>query len=166
MHARPSSEQVWEPISSSSAHSCRKTSTAHQSQPDDPNPNTAESMVKTESTVHKIPRDKEECRGKVCIVELHKALKHCDDSPWPLVHSSACGRVHDGNGKGMLAAREGRVPCNGCQGMLAAREGRATFNGCSGWKIEGIHLMGAAVKLHSVYIGPPHTIRLCMQQIW
>jgi hypothetical protein len=41
-----SSEQAWEPMASSRVNSCRKTRTLQQSQPDDPNPNTAESMVK------------------------------------------------------------------------------------------------------------------------
>jgi hypothetical protein len=45
-HARASSEQAWEPIAASRATFCRDASTAQQLQPDDANPNTAESMVK------------------------------------------------------------------------------------------------------------------------
>jgi hypothetical protein len=39
-------KHAWDPMASSSAKFCRKTRTVQQSQPDNPNPNTAESRVK------------------------------------------------------------------------------------------------------------------------
>jgi hypothetical protein len=45
MHARTSCEQTWEQLASSRVNFCRITHTVQQSQPDDANPNTAESMV-------------------------------------------------------------------------------------------------------------------------
>jgi hypothetical protein len=38
-------------------------------------------------------------------------------------------------------------------------------NVCNGWNTDGMHLTGVRVKLHSVYIGPPQTSRLCMQHV-